>query len=112
MAKKQKSPEEEITKYKNHPGFEDKSLLPLAKNLQQSKTSRCAAVKMFEVHAFPKAHIKWPLIGGCYGKLKNQYLVLRMGAQLRMARVLTVIISDLMKTTGSLLLVELSRIVI
>ena len=44
MAKKQKSPEEEITKYKNHPGFEDKSLLPLAKNLQQSKTSRCAAV--------------------------------------------------------------------
>ena len=44
--------------------------------------------------------------------MKNQYLVFRMGAQLRTARVLTVIISDLMKTTGSLLLVELSRIVI
>ena len=35
-----------------------------------------------------------------------------MEAQLRTARVLTVIVSDLMKTTGSLLLVELSRIVI
>ena len=49
MAKKQKSPEEEIEKYKNHPGLEDKSLLllSLAKNLQQSKTSRCAAVKNY-----------------------------------------------------------------
>ena len=64
------------------------------------------------LHAFPKTHIKWPLICGCCVKLKNQYLVFRMGAQLRMARVLTVIVSDLKKTTGSLLLVELSRIVI